>query len=292
MKTLRFAKYHGAGNDFLLVEDLDGEVEITEALAAAMCDRYRGPGADGVIRITRGEGAPFAMDLWNADGGRAEMSGNGMRCVARFLLDRGLTRGPEIVVETETGPKRIEVTVEGDEMRSARVDMGPPGLERAAIPMRGPARERFLDHPFPDAGPQYRAGAVSMGNPHLVLVGEQDLDGLDLRTIGPRLEHHPDFPERTNVEFIRIQDDRIDLRVWERGVGETLACGTGACASLVAAHLMGLVGRRAVVRSLGGDLEVEWAEDDHVYLSGPAVPVYEGELSPAWLAEVAEAGLR
>jgi diaminopimelate epimerase len=285
-EAIRFAKYHGAGNDFLLIEDLDDRVTITAGLAAALCDRFRGPGADGVIRITRGDRAPFAMDLWNADGGQAEMSGNGMRCLARFLLDRGLTRDHEIAVETSSGLKRIEVEVEGDEMASARVDMGPPALERGRIPMAGPSQERFVDHPFPDAGPQYRATAVSMGNPHLVLVGETDLDGLDLPRIGPRLEHHPDFPERTNVEFIRIEDGRIDMRVWERGVGETLACGTGACASLVAANLMGLVGRRTVVRSIGGDLEVEWADDDRVYLSGPAEPVYEAEVSPAWIAQL------
>jgi diaminopimelate epimerase len=285
-EPLRFAKYHGAGNDFLLVEDLEGRGGITSGLAAALCDRYRGPGADGVIRITRGREAPFAMELWNADGGQAEMSGNGMRCVARYLLDHGLTGDTEIDVETASGVKRIEVRLDGDEMRSARVDMGRPGLERGRIPMAGPPQERFVGEPFPDAGPEYRAAAVSMGNPHLVLLGQNDLDGLDLPRIGPPLEHNRDFPERTNVEFIRIEDGRIDMRVWERGVGETLACGTGACASLVAANLMGLVGRQAAVRSIGGDLEVEWAGDDRVYLSGPAVPVYEAQVSPAWLAEV------
>jgi diaminopimelate epimerase len=283
---VRFAKYHGTGNDFLLIEDLDDRVTITPGLAAALCDRYRGPGADGVIRITRGDGSPFAMDLWNADGGPAEMSGNGMRCVARFLLDRGLTSETDIAVDTAAGVKRVQVTMDDGVMRSARVDMGPPGLERKAIPMTGPPEERFVDRPFPDAGPKYRAAAVSMGNPHLVLVGEADLEALDLPRVGPPLEHHPDFPERTNVEFIRPADGRIDLRVWERGVGETLACGTGACASVVAASLMGLTGRRAVVRSTGGDLEVDWAEDDHVYLAGPAVPVYEAEISPGWLAVV------
>lgn len=289
---LRFAKYHGAGNDFLLIEDLEDRGGMTAGLATALCDRYRGPGADGVIRITRGLETPFAMELWNADGGQAEMSGNGMRCVARFLLDRGLTRDAEIDVETVSGVKRIEVSMQDGEMRSARVDMGPPALERGRIPMAGPSDERFIGNPFPDAGPHYTAAAVSMGNPHLVLVGENDLEGLDLARIGPRLEHHPDFPERTNVEFIRIEDGRIDLRVWERGVGETLACGTGACASLVAANLMGLLGRRATVRTVGGDLDVEWADDGRVYLSGPAVSVYEAEVSPAWLAEVREEARR
>jgi diaminopimelate epimerase len=279
---MRFSKYHGAGNDFLLIEDLEDVISLTPELVAAMCDRARGVGADGVIRITRSSAAvPFAMDLWNADGGRAEMSGNGMRCVARFLLDRGLAEGPEIDVDTAAGPKRIRVTLRDGQMDSARVDMGPPILERGRIPMTGPPGERFVGEPFPDAGPGYRGTAVSMGNPHLVLVGAEGLDALDLPRIGPPLEHHPGFPERTNVEWIVVDDGRLKVRVWERGVGETLACGTGACACLVAANLLGLAGRRATVRFPGGDLEVEWGPDDHVYLAGPATHVFDGELSPS-----------
>jgi diaminopimelate epimerase len=289
---MRFSKYHGAGNDFLLVEDLEDRMALTPALAAAMCDRFRGAGADGVIRLTRGRRAPFAMELWNADGGRAETSGNGMRCLARFLLDRGLTGDQVIEVDTPAGVKRIEVTMEDGQMTGARVDMGSPGLTRGQIPMAGPTGERFVDRPFPDAGAEYRAAAVSMGNPHLVLVGATDLAALDLPRIGPALEHHRDFPERVNIEWVRIEDGRLDVRVWERGVGETLACGTGACASLVAASLMGLAGRRAVVRFEGGDLDVEWAEDDHVYLDGPAVHVFDGELAPAWLEGLAEEARR
>jgi diaminopimelate epimerase len=289
---MRFAKYHGAGNDFLLVEDLEGRITVTAALAEALCDRYRGVGADGVIKVTRGDRVPFAMELWNADGGPAETSGNGLRCLARFLLDRGLTREPVIEVETAAGIKRIEVTMEDGEMVSARVDMGPPALERGAIPMAGPPGERFIDEAFPDAGPEYRATAVSMGNPHLVLVGAEDLDALDLPRIGPPLEHHRDFPERVNVEWIKVADDRLDVRVWERGVGETLACGTGACASLVAANVMGLTGRRATLRFPGGDLDVEWADDGRVYLAGPAVHVFDGEVSPRWLDALAEEARR
>jgi diaminopimelate epimerase len=282
---MRFAKYHGTGNDFILIEDLDDAITVTPSLVTAMCDRYRGIGGDGVIRVTKGREAPFGMDLWNADGGQAEMSGNGMRCLARFLLDRGLFEGTELDVDTPAGVKRVAITLGGGEMTGARVDMGRPGLTRGQIPMRGPAGERFVGEPFPDAGPGYRAAAVSMGNPHLVLVGGPDPQSLDLPRVGPPLEHHPDFPERANVEFIQVEDGRIDMRVWERGVGETLACGTGACASLVAANLMGLAGRRATVRSAGGDLDVEWAEDDNVYLAGPATFVFEGEVSDAWVAE-------
>jgi diaminopimelate epimerase len=282
---MRFAKYQGTGNDFILIEDLDDAVALTPSLVTAMCDRYRGIGGDGVIRVTKGREAPFGMDLWNADGGQAEMSGNGMRCLARFLLDRGLFEGAELDVDTPAGVKRVAITLDRGEMIGARVDMGPPGLTRAEIPMRGPADERFVGEPFSDAGPDYRAAAVSMGNPHLVLVGGPDPQTLDLPRVGPPLEHHPDFPERVNVEFLRIEGGRIDMRVWERGVGETLACGTGACASVVAANLMGLAGRRATVRSAGGDLDVEWADDDHVYLAGPATFVFEGEVSEGGLAE-------
>jgi diaminopimelate epimerase len=289
---MRFAKYHGAGNDFLLLEDLEGRITVTAALAAALCDRYRGVGADGVIKVTPGDRVSFAMELWNADGGPAETSGNGLRCLARFLLDRGLTREPVIEVETSAGIKRVEVTMEGGEMVSAQVDMGPPALERGAIPMAGPPDDRFIDEAFPDAGPEYRAAAVSMGNPHLVLVGAEDLDALDLPRIGPPLEHHRDFPERVNVEWIKVAEDRLDVRVWERGVGETLACGTGACASLVAANLMGLTGRRATLRFPGGDLDVDWADDGRVYLAGPAVHVFDGEMSPEWLDALAEEARR
>jgi diaminopimelate epimerase len=282
---MRFGKYNGTGNDFILLEDLGDAIALTPGLVVAMCDRYRGIGGDGVIRVTKGEGAPFAMELWNADGGQAEMSGNGMRCLARFLRDRGLFDGTDLDVETPAGVKRVEVWVEDGRMRGARVDMGEPGLTRREIPMRGPEGERFVGRPFPDAGADYVAAAVSMGNPHLVLVGSPALESLDLPRVGPTLERHPDFPERTNVEFIRVEDGRIDVRVWERGVGETLACGTGACACLVAANLMGLAGRRATVGFVGGDLDVEWAEDGHVYLAGAATFVFEGEVSEAWLVE-------
>jgi diaminopimelate epimerase len=289
---MRFAKYHGTGNDFILIEDLDDAVALTPSLVTAMCDRYRGVGGDGVIRVTKGRDAPFGMELWNADGGQAEMSGNGMRCLARFLLDRELFEGTELDVDTPAGVKRVAITMDQGAMTGARVDMGPPGLERGVIPMTGPADQRFVDQPFPDAGPEYRAAAVSMGNPHLILAGGPDLESLDLPRVGPPLERHPDFPERVNVSFIRVDGGRIDVRVWERGVGETLACGTGACACLVAANLMGLTGRRAVVRFAGGDLDVEWADDGHVYLAGEATPVFEGELAEAWLVEHREGARR
>src|SRR5918999_3664303 len=172
---MRLAKYHGTGNDFLLIDDLDDEVRLTPSLVTAICDRYRGVGADGIIRVTKGSSAPFGMELWNADGGQAEMSGNGMRCLALFLRDRGLFAGTELDVDTPAGLKRAEITVESGEMTGGRVDMGRPALARGEIPMRGPSDEGFVGRPFPDAGPDYVAAAVSMGNPHLVLVGGPDL---------------------------------------------------------------------------------------------------------------------
>jgi diaminopimelate epimerase len=289
---MRFSKYHGTGNDFVMIEDVAGERELSAALVAALCDRHKGVGADGVIRIAPSETADFFMDYWNADGAVAEMCGNGVRCLAKYAYERGLTSKTELDVDTRGGVKHVVLDVDGGEMRSVRVDMGPPAFEREHVPMRGPAGGRFVGEPFPDAGDGITAAAVSMGNPHLVLVGAGDLATLDLPRIGPPLEHHPDFPQRTNVEFIRPEDGVINVRVWERGVGETMACGTGACATLVAASAMGLAGRRAVVRFPGGDLDVEWAGDDRVYLTGPATFVFDGEMSDAWVAALAEGARR
>jgi len=285
-RSIRFAKYHGTGNDFVMIEDLEDRLDLTPALVAAMCDRHTGVGADGVIRIAPGERAPFFMDYRNADGDVAEMCGNGIRCLAKYVYDRGLTYETGLDVDTRAGKKHLALFLGDDGVETVRVDMGRPALDRAAIPMAGPESERFVGQTFPDAGPGYVATAVSMGNPHLVLVTDDDIAGLDLPRIGPPLEHHPDFPEGTNVEFVRIEDGRVDVRVWERGSGETMACGTGGCASLVAASLLGKVGRRATVRFPGGDLDIEWEPGDHVLMTGPAVFVFEGQLEPSWLARV------
>jgi diaminopimelate epimerase len=285
---VRFSKYHGTGNDFVMIEDVADEVTLSSALVAALCDRHAGVGADGVIRIAPSDRADFFMDYWNADGATAEMCGNGIRCLAKYVYERGLTAQTKIAVDTRDGIKPIVLDVADGEMRSARVDMGPPAMDRASIPMAGPGSERFVDQGFPDAGPGYRGTAISMGNPHLVLVGAEDLRALDLRRVGPPLEHHPDFPEGTNVEFIRVDDGVVNARVWERGSGETMACGTGGCAALVAANLLGLTGREGTVRFPGGDLQIEWADDDRVYLTGPAAFVFDGELSDAWVASLSE----
>jgi diaminopimelate epimerase len=286
MAELRIAKYHGTGNDFVMIEDLEDRLDLTPALVAAICDRHLGVGADGVIRVAPAEEAAFFMDYRNADGDAAEMCGNGIRCLAKYAFDRGLTDQTELAVETRAGTKHLVLSVDDGAVDRVRVDMGRPRLDRGEIPMAGPPSERFVGQAFPDAGPGYVATAVSMGNPHLVLVSDGDIKDLDLPRIGPPLEHHPDFPKGTNVEFARVRDGRIDVRVWERGSGETMACGTGGCASLVAASLLDLVGRRATVRFPGGDLDVEWTEDDRVFLTGPATFVFEGQLEPSWLASV------
>jgi diaminopimelate epimerase len=286
---LRFAKYHGTGNDFVMIQDIEDEVELTPELVAGLCDRHRGIGADGVIRIARSDAADFFMDYRNADGQVAEMCGNGVRCLAKYAYDRGLTDRTELDVDTRAGVKHLVLTVDGGRVAAVRVDMGPPSFGRGSIPMAGPAEETFVARRFSDDGREYTATALSMGNPHLVLFGVDDLASVDLRRVGPRLEHHRSFPEGTNVEFVTVRHGVVEVRVWERGSGATMACGTGACASLVAATLSGLVDRRATVRFPGGDLEVEWAADDRVYLTGPATPVFDGRVDAAWVRERAGA---
>ena len=286
---LLFAKYHGTGNDFVMIEDLEDRVVLTPELVAGLCDRHRGIGADGVIRIASSGSADFFMDYRNADGQVAEMCGNGVRCLAKYAYDRGLTDRTELDVDTRAGIKHLVLTVDGGAVAGVRVDMGRPSFGRRSIPMAGPAEDTFVGRPFPDDGREYTATALSMGNPHLVLFGVDDLASVDLRSVGPRLEHHPSFPEGTNVEFVTVRDGVVEVRVWERGSGATMACGTGACASLVAATLSGLVDRQATVRFPGGDLEVEWAADDRVYLTGPATPVFDGQVDAAWVQERAGA---
>jgi diaminopimelate epimerase len=275
---MKFAKYHGTGNDFVMLEDLEDRLTLSQDLVSTLCDRHMGVGADGVIRIAPSADADFFMDYWNADGNVAEMCGNGIRCLAKYVFDGGLTTKTELTVDTRAGVKELTLAVSDGTVSSVRVDMGTPALTRNEIPMVGRPGDTFVDEPMAAGDAKYRATAVSMGNPHLVLIGEADPSDIDLHVLGPALQRHDDFPEQTNVEFVRIVDGVIDVRVWERGSGETMACGTGACASLVAASTIGLVGRKATVRFPGGELDVEWAADDHVYLAGPAVFVFEGEI--------------
>jgi diaminopimelate epimerase len=291
MTELRLWKYHGTGNDFVMLEDLEDERPLDQALVAALCDRHRGVGADGVIRVTRGEtaGNDFFMDYRNADGSLAEMCGNGIRCLGKLVFERGLTGSTELDVGTRDGTKHLSLDVGGGVVRAVTVGMGAPAFARGEIPMQGPVDRPFLTEPFEVEGRTFKATAVSMGNPHLVLFVEEDPDDVDVRTIGPRIEHDARFPEQTNVEFVAAQDGGLRARVWERGSGETMACGTGACAALVAANEAGLVAARAEVRFPGGTLVVERTADD-VLLTGPAERVFEATIDLAWLEARGRAG--
>jgi diaminopimelate epimerase len=273
--ALAFSKYQGTGNDFILLADLDDEREIDAAAAAALCDRRFGIGADGTIRVVRVDGR-FQMDHRNADGSHAEMCGNGIRCLGKFVFDRGLTDATELDVLTRAGMRHLGLDVREGEVRAVAVGMGLPRFQRHEIPMRGPAWETFTDQPFELAGAAFRVSAVSMGNPHVVVLCDEDPARYHVEHIGPAIERHELFPERTNVEFAYPRgDDRLDVRVWERGVGETMACGTGACAALIAANDAGWVRSAAEIRFPGGSVRVERGSDD-VVLTGDAVHVFDG----------------
>jgi diaminopimelate epimerase len=283
---MRFSKYHGTGNDFVMIEDLGDRIHLAPPAIAALCDRRRGVGADGLIRIAPAQDADFFMDYYNAEGAPAEMCGNGIRCLAKYVYERGHTDRTEIDVATRAGVKHLVLDASDGVVRMVTVDMGPAAFERKAIPMAGDPTATFIGQPFEVDGRTYVATALSMGNPHVVLFLDpaEDLGAVDCQRIGSMVEHHDAFPNRTNVEFANVVDGRIHIRVWERGVGETMACGTGACAALVACSLAGLAGRSAELEFPGGLLHVAWRQDDHAFLTGPAACVYDGELADAWLA--------
>src|SRR5581483_11839380 len=282
MSELRVWKYHGTGNDFVLLVDLAGVRPLNPGVVSALCDRRVGVGADGVIRVTRSDDGAFFMDYWNADGSVAEMCGNGIRCLGKLVYEHGLTDLTELDVGTRAGVRHLTLHLDGRTVRAVTVGMGPPSFTRAEIPMAGPPDGRFQLEPFEAGGRTFKATAVSMGNPHLVLFADEDPATIDVRAIGPSIERHELFPERTNVEFVAVEDGGLTVRVWERGVGETMACGTGACAALVAANEAGLVARRANVRFPGGVLDVERGPAE-VLLTGPAERVFEASLDAEWL---------
>ncbi|MGH2555246.1 MAG: diaminopimelate epimerase [Actinomycetota bacterium] len=282
---MRFAKYHGTGNDFVMLEDLEDRLRLDQGTIAGLCDRRRGVGADGLIRIAPAPDADFFMDYFNAEGEPAEMCGNGIRCLAKYVYDRGLTSETELDVLTRAGVKHLVLDAQGGAVRTVTVDMGPPAFERKAVPMAGEPTDTFIGRQLEVDGRSFTATALSMGNPHVVLFLDpsEDLGTFPVPAVGPKIEVREEFPNRTNVEFIKPAGGRIDMRVWERGVGETMACGTGACASLAASVLAGLAPRMAQVEFPGGLLGVEWREDDHMFLTGPAVSVFDGELDESWL---------
>jgi len=290
---MRIAKYHGTGNDFVMLEDLDDRLRLGREVIAALCDRRFGVGADGLIRVVRGDGgvgdgagADFFMDYYNADGEVAEMCGNGIRCLAKLVYDRGLTGQRELDVATRAGLKHLVLEAPNGTVERVTVDMGQPSFERKEIGMSGEPTGTFIGQPLHVDGRTFTATAVSMGNPHCVLFldAADDLAGLDVPRLGGTIEHMSElFTNRVNVEFVQQAGGLLDTRVWERGSGETFACGTGACAALVASCVAGHIGREGTVRFPGGLLDLAWRDDDHVLMTGPAVRVFEAEMDEPWL---------
>lgn len=280
---MKFTKMQGIGNDYVYVNCLKEKVEDPCAVAKKVSDRHFGIGSDGLILIKPSETADFEMDMYNSDGSQGAMCGNGIRCVAKYVYDYGLTDKTSICISTKSGIKYLDLQVENGKVKSVRVDMGAPILNAGQIPIVS-EHPQVLDEPIKVDGQVYHMTGVSMGNPHAVVYLE-DVDGLDIEKIGPGFEHHPCFPDRVNTEFVKVLDDHtVQMRVWERGAGETLACGTGACAVAVSSILNGKVnGEKPVtVKLLGGDLEIFWdREKNTVFMTGPAEVVFDGEIDLA-----------
>lgn len=277
MGRLPFTKMHGIGNDYIYVDAFAHRVKDPAALARRLSPRRTGVGADGLILMAPSQTADCRMEMYNADGSRGDMCGNGIRCVAKYAYEHGLARANPMRIETDAGIKSIALHLEDGRVAAATVDMGTPILDAPRIPVA--AEGRVVDMPFEIDGQTYRITCVSMGNPHYVVFVDE-IARLPLERIGPRFEHHPFFPRRVNTGFVRREGRReLTMRVWERGSGETAACGTGACAAVVAAVLTGRIERAATVHLPGGDLAIEWREaDDHVYMTGPAEEVFYGEV--------------
>lgn len=275
---MKFTKMQGLGNDYVYVNCFKEKIENPSELAVRISDRHFGVGSDGLIMINPSDKADFEMEMYNADGSRGEMCGNGIRCVAKYVYDYGLTDKTSISVETLGGIKYLDLTVEDGKVSLVKVDMGRPELEPSRIPVVAEG-DRAVDEPITVDGKEYRMTCVSMGNPHAVVYVDRDVKELPLEEIGPGFEHHERFPKRVNTEFVRVLDRKtVEMRVWERGSGETLACGTGACAVAVSSALNGLTEDEVTVKLLGGDLRIQWdRERDTVYMTGPAAVVFDGE---------------
>ncbi len=276
MEKIKFAKMHGTGNDYVIVDMTTNYYQFDPAeLSRRISDRHFGIGSDGLILIQDSKTADFKMRIFNADGSEAEMCGNGIRCFAKYLYDHRLTNRTIITVETGAGIKTVELAMKNGAVIGARVDMGEPILEGSMIPV-AINKNPVLNEEIEIDGKTINFTAVSMGNPHCVIFTDELSDEL-VTGIGPKIETHPLFPKKVNVEFAKIVDEStIQMRVWERGSGETMACGTGASATAVAAALNQKTGRKVTVQLPGGRLGIEWNENNHVYMSGPAVEVFEG----------------
>ena len=279
MQTFNFTKMHGAGNDYIYVNCFKEHLTDINATAKAVSDRHFGIGSDGLVLICPSDKADFRMDMYNSDGSQAEMCGNATRCVGKYVYDRGLTDKTQITLETLAGIKILDLNVKDGKVETVRVNMGSPELVPKNIPIDS-EKERFISEPVEVLGKTYKVTGVSMGNPHAVTFID-DTDSLEIEKLGPRFENHKLFPKRINTEFAQIVDRHtIKMRVWERGAGETLACGTGACATLVAAYLNGLTDNEADLVLLGGTLHIKYDEKENaVYMTGPAQFVFDGTIT-------------
>ncbi len=275
---MKFTKMQGCGNDYVYVNCFEEKVDDRPKLARLVSNRNFGIGGDGLICICPSETADFKMDMYNLDGSQAQMCGNGIRCVGKYVFDNGMTDKACITIESGAGIKTLQLNIEDGKVKTVRVDMGSPELRPQFIPIAEHGKN-FINRSVIVGNEEYLVTAVSVGNPHAV-VFVPDVDKIDINVLGPRFENHPLFPERVNTEFVEVIDkNTLKMRVWERGSGETLACGTGATATLVAAVLCGHVENSAKVRLLGGELFIEWdRENNKLYMTGPAVTVFDGEL--------------
>lgn len=283
---MRFTKMHGLGNDFIMVDGYKEKLpEDIFAVAAKLCHRNFGIGADGLILVLPSEKTDIRMAIYNSDGSEAEMCGNGIRCFAKFVYEQGYVKKKSFGVETLAGIMTPRLVLDGGKVSGVTVDMGEPSLERGAVPMEGPAAGQAIDEPLEVLDKTFRITALLMGVPHCVIFVD-DVDAVDLAKYGPVIEKHPLFPRKTNVHFLQVLNTQeLKMRVWERGAGITLACGTGACASLVAAVLNKKAEKKAKIHLPGGTLEIEWAADNHVYMTGPAQEVFVGEITEAGLID-------
>ncbi len=277
---MKFTKMHGCGNDYIYINGMTETIPQEEkpALVKRVSDRHFGIGGDGVIFINASDVADFEMEMYNADGSRAEMCGNGIRCVAKYVYDNGLTNKTDISVTSCGRIMFLRLFLKNRKVDTVRVNMGVPELSAEKIPVLCD-KERAVDEPIVVAGKEYKMTCVSMGNPHAVVFVD-DVMGLELPKIGPYFENHERFPKRTNTEFVEILDrSTVKMRVWERGTGETLACGTGSCATVIACILNGLTDDTVTVKLIGGDLEITWDRSSNlVFMTGPAATVFEGEI--------------
>lgn len=277
--NMKFTKMHGCGNDYVYVDCTNEMIENPSEVSKYVSDRHFGIGSDGLILICSSETADFRMAMYNADGSEGAMCGNGIRCVAKYVYDKGLTDKKNISIETKSGIKELELTVEDGKVSLVKVNMGAPILKAKDIPVDVDT-EKCIDSDINVDGKDYKITCVSMGNPHAVTFIDEDVKKFPIEKIGPKVENHPMFPDRVNTEFVQVLNrHEVNMRVWERGSGETLACGTGTCATVVACVLNGLTDDEVTVHLLGGDLFIKYdRENDTVWMTGPAVIAFEGTI--------------